>query len=92
MLAFYDVVSRFYIATLRRSIDRNESNRALTGPPLRKGSYSVRQFASIVILSDITQRDRNAKLIRLIYTNGQANDAHFLSITAVTRRRYTRRQ
>lgn len=47
-------------------------------------------FASIVILSGITQRGRNAKLIRLIRTNGQTNDAHFLSITAVTSAIYRR--
>lgn len=84
MLAFYDVVSRFYIATLRRSRSIEETSRIanpFTGPPSRKRSYSVHQFASIVILSDVTQRGRNAKLIRLIRTNGQANDAHFLSIS-----------
>lgn len=90
MLAFYDVISRFYIATLRRSLSiGKESNRAFTGPPSRKRSYSAHWFVSIVILSDITQRGHNVKLIRFIRTNGQANDAHFLSIMAVTRQGYT---
>lgn len=58
---------------------------------LRENDLTGYRFASIVILSDITQRGRNVKLIRLIRTNGQSNDAHFLPITAVTSAIYTRR-
>lgn len=81
--SFRDFISR-HCGVLDRSRKRVSRRIAypFTGPPSRKRSYSVHRFASIVIFSQTLRNEVvTPKLIRLISTNGQANDAHFLSIS-----------
>lgn len=118
MFALYDVVSRFYIAALRRSIDRKRVDlRSCLFPPFPSPPTLSFAFLSLVSLfsflsflhrtttarvSDLaliatrvaiailSRALRNARYVHIdsFNTNGQANDAHFLSITVTSSDRH----